>query len=154
MAKKKRSKPKEFDSAKYTESYSPNVGLDVEDIVGPHNLKFEERQKIEKHIRDGSYPKSRFERGEVVFLNKDIIEEEYEYRIPKNSLCWVEQITIMLSEIKEEIQLQTQEEIQAQTQEEVNKTYIYKLNYILLYECPIHDLFHNNLPEYKYQPDY
>jgi hypothetical protein len=137
MLRKKRTKKKDFDSAKDTESSTSNVGFELDfnmkNIDGPHSLTSEQKKEIAKHYRDYSIT-PRFQRGEVIFLTKDVIQDEC--TISKNSLCWVEQISVTLAEIKEETESGSQEESQSEMQTAETQKYTFKLKYILLHEGP------------------
>jgi hypothetical protein len=141
MLRKKRNKKKDFDSAKDTESSTSTVGFELDfnmkNINGPHSLTSAQRKEIAKHYRDYNIT-PRFQRGEVVFLTKDVIQDEC--TISKNSLCWVEQISVTLAEIKEERESGSQEESQPESQPEMQiaetQRYTFKLKYILLHEGP------------------
>ena len=103
-------------SRKDNESYPSSVSkeVNIETMGGPHNIPREELKKIEKDMKDPTKrPQARYRAGEMVYLKKDV--EEDGYRIPKYSLCWIEEILIMLEK------------------NEKDKN-VYKLHYVLLFD--------------------
>jgi hypothetical protein len=122
--------------------------IDIETIGGPHKIPREELEIIEKDMKDPiKSPQPRYKAGEMVYLQKDV--EEDGYTIPKYSLCWVEQILIMLEK----------------NEKDEN---IYKVHYVLLFDYVndeeiFNDMYadkdenffrekEKNYPEYNFKP--
>lgn len=116
MKKNQRIRNTSIYSGKDDGSYPSSVFREIviESFSGPHKLPLAELKKIEKDMKHPTKkPQARYKTGETVYLQAEV--EKDGYIIPKYSLCWVEQILIMLEK----------------NEKEKN---VYKVHYVLLFE--------------------
>jgi hypothetical protein len=174
MEKEKRIRNEDVeDSAQDKKSYPSKVDLDVGELTGLHNLSPGERNQIAKDIHDLDI-KSLYNRGDIVFLKNEVIEDGY--KIPKHALCWVEQILIMLEKIEENVDKKVAEkekenlslaerirlkmtkvQKKVQRKEEGGKINIkgeneYKVHYVLFYDFP-NEKLEPEAAVYDYAPE-
>ena len=111
------------DSAQNNESYSLKLSLDVEQLIGPHNLSLSEKNHIPKDICNLEIERL-YSLAYIVFLENQITQDGY--KILKQALCWGEQIVMLVEKIKENIAKKEKENIRLADRIRIKMTNVQK----------------------------